>query len=195
MWALKQFREATILVRNNATAVPASAIRFENVTAHLNLPAGLVLPDLNGASQPLTQALGTLNAAFQVELPQLRLAFQTPTVVDYDAFSNVTRLEIDLGDLPSGATAGARFSLILHVTGRIGGVETQVWNNTTASPPVEAAAEYPGTPPTAPNGGCLMLTGVNVPTSAADAAYVKTLPASPTIQTLVVRLDTTNPAF
>lgn len=303
VWALKEFREATILVRNNATATPASAIRFENVSASINVPAGLALPDLNGVPQPLSKTLGTagvLNAGeqaqavwvirgdvpgqyqltgsasgnlwlgspgtqiippvtasavsdfFQVELPQLRLAFQTPTdvvagqpfnfgvlvtnegaataqlvrvslkvedlvecspdptqpnpncapcinpatptVSYYDAFSNVTRLEIDLGDLPPGATAGGQFSLISHVTGRIVDVESQVWNSTTASPPVTAAARYPGTSPSDPNGGCLMLTGVNVPFGAGDAGYRKSVPNVPG-STLAISVATTNPAL
>jgi hypothetical protein len=321
VWALKEFRDATIVVRNNAVATPPSAIRFENVAATLTLPAGLSFPDLNGSPQwtggdpqVSTKTLPILNAGeqaqanwvirgdvagtyqlagsatgdlwlgspgafaatvtaaatsepFTVELPQLRLAFTTPTSVVagqpfdfevhvtnegqataqlvrvslkvedlvncspdpvqpgpaaappptptvcaacncspcfsaapqptsfyYDAFSAVTRMEVDVGDIPPGQTAGARFRLISHVTGVVLQVQTQVWNATTASPPVTSAQAYPGTPPTAPDGGCVMLSGVNVPVAGGDAGYLKVVPNAPG-NTLALTVATTNPAL
>ncbi|HYC78364.1 MAG TPA: hypothetical protein VEI02_12125, partial [Planctomycetota bacterium] len=117
-----------------------------------------------------------------------------PTHFYLDAFNQVTRMEVEVGDIPPGQTAGARFRLISHVTGTVVQVQTQVWNSTTASPPVFAAQAYPGTPPSDPDGGCLMLTGVNVPFAAGDATFLKTVPSGPG-NSLSVTVATTNPAL
>ncbi|MDT7781567.1 MAG: hypothetical protein QOC99_4079, partial [Acidobacteriota bacterium] len=52
---LKQFWDVTVFVKNSTTATT-----FNNVTAALNVPSGLALPDLNGIAQPATRNLGTL---------------------------------------------------------------------------------------------------------------------------------------
>ena len=63
-----------------------------------------------------------------------------------------------------------------------------------APPTVVVSAQYPGTPPTATNGGCLMLTGVNVAAGQGDGSYLKVVPAAPGT-TFAITVATTNPAL
>ena len=60
VWALKQFFDATVVVRNAATA-PQIELQNTDVTFG-TLPNGLALPDLDGAPQPMIKSLPTIPA-------------------------------------------------------------------------------------------------------------------------------------
>jgi YD repeat-containing protein len=59
---LKQFWEATILLKNSAQASNPNAIKITDIQAHLSVPTGMALPDLNGQPQPATRDVAPIAA-------------------------------------------------------------------------------------------------------------------------------------
>jgi hypothetical protein len=62
VWALKQFFEVKTYVFNNAAAPNPEDVQLRDVTADLDLPPGIGLPELDGSPQQLTQSLPDLDA-------------------------------------------------------------------------------------------------------------------------------------